>query len=162
MEVTMPHTFSIRVTIEDLEQLLRSGSIDHNGATLRMADGSYRILPNLRDRIEKIIKDVEEFSSTPVDKWAEVNPDVKLPPTTFDNIDLLRRDEGDSLHILCDNPEAETNDRLTAVEVTGDWTRYTPLHFWANTWQEAVAAAANRRRASETKEPSQTKGQDGK
>jgi hypothetical protein len=59
------------------------------------------------------------------------------------DIEQCRVNEGDSITILCDNPEAETSEQTVAVEAIGDYTGYEPQRFYAKTWGEALHKAAN-------------------
>lgn len=67
----------------------------------------------------------------------------------FTDIDLLRKEEGDSVSILCDDPEAETIDVQTAVEVCGFWTDWEEKRFYGRTWVEALTKAADACRDSQ-------------
>jgi hypothetical protein len=62
------------------------------------------------------------------------------------DIDYLRKNEGDSIEIICDNPEAESRDKLTAVDVTGDWTDYSPRRFYGPDPAGATRDAATARK----------------
>lgn len=56
-------------------------------------------------------------------------------------IDYLRREEGDSVEILCDNSEAESLDEQTAVIFNGEASDWQEKRFYAATWQQAVVKA---------------------
>lgn len=56
-------------------------------------------------------------------------------------LDALRSDEGHSVEVLSDDPEASTVDEQSAVEVCGDWTGWDKLRFYGRTPLEAVLAA---------------------
>lgn len=56
-------------------------------------------------------------------------------------LEALRSDEGHSVEVLCDDPEAEAPERQCAVEVTGDWTGWKPRRFYGRTPLEAILAA---------------------
>jgi hypothetical protein len=58
------------------------------------------------------------------------------------NIEQCRAVEGDSVTILCDNPEADSIETQGAVEVCGDYTGYELQRFYGKTWEEAIAKAA--------------------
>lgn len=55
----------------------------------------------------------------------------------------LRREEGHSVTILCDNPEGPPNN---AVEVCGDWTDWQDRRFEGQTLLDALKAADDARR----------------
>ena len=57
----------------------------------------------------------------------------------MDYINLLRRDGGDSVTILCDNPDGPPNN---AVDCNGGWTDYKDRRFEGGTLIEALGAAA--------------------
>ncbi len=59
------------------------------------------------------------------------------------NIEQCRCQEGDSIMILCDNPEPESVDRQAAVEAIGDYTSYEPMRFYGRDWAEALRKAAS-------------------
>lgn len=48
----------------------------------------------------------------------------------IDAINNLREDEGDSITIACDNPDAGSNDMLMYIECSGHWTDWKPRHFY--------------------------------
>lgn len=56
-------------------------------------------------------------------------------------INRLRGEEGHSLAILCDNPEAESADSQTGVEVCADWTDWKERRFLARSWGLALRDA---------------------
>lgn len=58
------------------------------------------------------------------------------------NIGQCRAVEGDSVTILCDNPEADSIETQAAVEVCGDYTGHELQRFYGKTWAEAIAKAA--------------------
>lgn len=53
-------------------------------------------------------------------------------------INALRRDEGDSVTLLCDNPEGPPNN---AIECNGGWTDWTDRRFVGETLRAAILAA---------------------
>lgn len=59
------------------------------------------------------------------------------------DIEQCRCMEGDSIAVLCDNPEAETAETQAVVEACGDYTGYEPQRFYGRTWSEALHEAAN-------------------
>lgn len=59
------------------------------------------------------------------------------------DIEQCRCVEADSITILCDNPEAESNETVAAVEASGDYTGYEPERFYGRTWSEALHKAAD-------------------
>lgn len=56
-------------------------------------------------------------------------------------IDRLRIDEGHTVAILCDNPEAATSDEQAAVEIHADWTKWEARRFYGVDWQRALQSA---------------------
>lgn len=54
-------------------------------------------------------------------------------------IEVLTREEGDSVTILCANPEF-TGDNY-AIEVSGDWTNWDTFRYGSNTTLEALEKA---------------------
>lgn len=56
-------------------------------------------------------------------------------------LDALRSDEGNAVEVLCDNPEADSLDQQTAVEVRGEWTGWEPRRFYGATPLAAILAA---------------------
>lgn len=58
------------------------------------------------------------------------------------NIEQCRAVEGDSVTILCDNPEADSIETQSAVEVCGGYTGHELQRFYGKTWAEAIAKAA--------------------
>ncbi len=59
------------------------------------------------------------------------------------DIEQCRCIEGDSVQILCDNPEADESDKVAAVEACGDYTGHEPQRFYGATWSDALHKAAN-------------------
>ena len=57
-------------------------------------------------------------------------------------LEALRSDEGNGVTVMCDNPEAETLDRQTAVDVIAEWTDWEPRRFYGATPLDAILAAA--------------------
>lgn len=62
-------------------------------------------------------------------------------------VDLLRRDQGNSVIILCDNEEAETLAEQCAVEVCAYWTQWKERRFYGETVLAALQAAYTASRA---------------
>jgi hypothetical protein len=56
-------------------------------------------------------------------------------------IEILRADEGDTVTILCDDPEAWTNDKRLAVECNGGWTDWRNVRFYGESVVQCVAKA---------------------
>ncbi len=56
-------------------------------------------------------------------------------------IDFLRADEGDSVTLLCDNPEPRTSDENNAIECNGYWTNWQDRRFAGETLEAALALA---------------------
>jgi hypothetical protein len=56
-------------------------------------------------------------------------------------LEALRDEEGASVEIFADDPEAERVERQTCVEVTAEWTGWELKRFWGATPLEAVLSA---------------------
>lgn len=56
-------------------------------------------------------------------------------------IEKLRVDEGDSVTILCDDPEAATTDKRLAVECNGGWTDWRNVRFYGESVLQCLAKA---------------------
>lgn len=71
--------------------------------------------------------------------------------TTLDrliaDIEELRSDEGATVEVVCDDPEAYHIDMQSAVIACGAFTDWQPEWFNARTWIEALAKAADASRA---------------
>lgn len=65
------------------------------------------------------------------------------------DINLICATEGNSVCILCDNPEAETIERQSAVECACEFTGWIQRRFYGRDWQEALSRAAARCREFE-------------
>lgn len=71
-------------------------------------------------------------------------------------LNRLRADEGDSITLLCDNPEGPPNN---AVECCGAWTDWTDRRFEGETLDAAIRAAWDARAAtSKSENPSPVRG----
>jgi hypothetical protein len=68
------------------------------------------------------------------------------------NIETMRQNEGNSVTIVCDNPEAESSDRQAAVDVCGDFTGFQEIRFYGTTWPDALRGAADSARVYYAKE----------
>lgn len=64
------------------------------------------------------------------------------------NIEQIRSVEGNSVHILCDNPEADSVETQSAVEVCCDFTGWETVRFFGRDWCESLQKAADRSRSS--------------
>lgn len=58
------------------------------------------------------------------------------------DIETIRADEGNSVTICCDNPEAESVDAQCAVDVIADFTNWQEKRYLAKDWSTALADAA--------------------
>lgn len=56
-------------------------------------------------------------------------------------IEELRADEGNSVTILCNNPEADTRMEQCAIECSGHWTGFNDLRFYGESVAQALAHA---------------------
>lgn len=56
-------------------------------------------------------------------------------------IEELRREEGDSVRILCDDPEASTTDKRLAIECNGSWTDWQDRRFYGESVLQCLAKA---------------------
>ena len=67
----------------------------------------------------------------------------------FSHIEQLRADEGDSVTILCDDPEADTVDQQLAVECCGAWTDWRERRLYGPSVAACLASAADARTITE-------------
>lgn len=56
-------------------------------------------------------------------------------------LEALRNEEGVEVSIFADDPEADSRDRQTCVEVTAEWTDWEVRRFWGADPLAAVLAA---------------------
>lgn len=63
-------------------------------------------------------------------------------------IDALRAKEGDSVTILCDNPDFNGQPNC-AIECSGEWTNWEPRRFAGDTVLSCLCAATAARREKE-------------
>jgi class 3 adenylate cyclase len=75
--------------------------------------------------------------------------DERVEEAAMRYIEQLRRGEGDSVTILCDDPEAETTDRRLAVVCNGGWTEWTDRRFYGESVLQCLARAITERTAIE-------------
>lgn len=68
---------------------------------------------------------------------------------TLAAIEALRANEGDSVTLIADDPEAVSVDRQCAIDCSGDWTVWADRRFYGATIAEALAAAVKARKAAE-------------
>lgn len=102
------------------------------------------------EMINKLFLELSQFTSATTKREAELERlNGKLREQISDlvfiigNIEQVRTQEGHSVTILCDNPEADTVDVQAAVEVACDFTDWEPQRFYGRTWQEAIGKAAD-------------------
>lgn len=62
-------------------------------------------------------------------------------------IEVLRAEEGDSVEILCDNPDPRTPQEANAIVCHGAWTDYKPLRFHAASLYGCLRKAFEARRS---------------
>ena len=67
----------------------------------------------------------------------------------IDDLNFLRHEEGDTVTILCMNPEADYFSSQTGVDVCGGWTGWKEKRFLASTWGTGVQLAAKAKRKYE-------------
>ena len=67
------------------------------------------------------------------------------------NLTYLRADEGDSVTLLCDNPDPASPDQNNAIECNGDWTDWKDRRFQGESLDAAVRAAVEAKRAAEAR-----------
>ncbi len=67
-------------------------------------------------------------------------------------IEQLRADEGDSVTILCDDPEADSRDKRLAVECCGAWTDWRELRFYGESVLQCLAKAITARTTLQTEQ----------
>ncbi len=66
------------------------------------------------------------------------------------DIEQIRYSEGNSVTILCENPDAEEIDKQAAVDVNADFTDWDDARYWGQTWIIALAKAAEASRIFNT------------
>lgn len=62
-----------------------------------------------------------------------------------EQLDYLRRGEGESVTLLCENTGADVVCQLHACEVLGAWTGWVPKRYYGGTIYSAVRGAARER-----------------
>jgi hypothetical protein len=90
-------------------------------------------LDEARHVAKRTIYGIEVALSPPVDPIAE-----DLAKT----IETLRAEEGDSITILCDDPEATTGKDRMAVECIGNWTNWRTKRYYGDSVNECLRNAA--------------------
>lgn len=65
----------------------------------------------------------------------------------FADISQIQGNDGNSVTILCDNPDADTVDTQAAVEVSADFTGWRSVRYWGCDWPSALHKAAEASRA---------------
>lgn len=71
-------------------------------------------------------------------------PEPDEPKTSvIEDINHLLMEEGNSITLLCDNPEADKLDEQSAIEVNCGFTRWITRRYYGSSWQEAVSKAAS-------------------
>lgn len=89
---------------------------------------------------EPRIRELEKLLDRAQREWQDI-------ATIGGDIGQCRYTEGDSITILCDNPEADSAETQAVVEACGGYTGYQPHRYYGRTWEEAVHKAANAARA---------------
>lgn len=59
------------------------------------------------------------------------------------DIEQIRNNEGNSVMILCDDPDEDGKNGMTAVVANGDFTDWEDVRYWADSWPAAMAKAAD-------------------
>lgn len=72
-------------------------------------------------------------------RFSEMTVKLERLQAIVDNIDQLRKDEGNTILIPCDNPDWDGP--ACFVEVTSNWTGWQPRRFTGDTLSEAIANA---------------------
>lgn len=103
------------------------------GASL--ADLRARAEARANDRDARIAE-LEQLLAKAQDGWAEA---VGIA----NDIQQCRGREGDSITILCDNPEADSADTQAAVEACASFTGWELKRFYGRTWEAALHKAAD-------------------
>jgi hypothetical protein len=65
--------YRILLDYDDIEVLLRRGHVVDQRIRVELVCAAYRNLPELRDRVSKLIIEVEEFVGIPHEKWPEIH-----------------------------------------------------------------------------------------
>lgn len=68
-------------------------------------------------------------------------------------IDELRSEEGDSVEILCDNPDPTSDDEGAAVECCGDWTNWEHVRYYGKNLRTALIHATNTKAKGQIRKP---------
>lgn len=82
------------------------------------------------------IAELEQLLAKAQDGWAEA-------VAIINDIQQCRGCEGDSITILCDNPEADSDDKYAAVEACASFTGWKHERFYGRTWDAALHKAAD-------------------
>jgi hypothetical protein len=72
---------------------------------------------------------------------------MDIGSSIIDNINQIRSTEGNSVTIVCDNPDADSVDEQAAVAAIGDFTRWEEKRWYGRTWADALQKAADESRA---------------
>lgn len=120
-------------------------------ATLAAKDAE---IARLREDVERLEADLSECRTYHAPRIAELERlglesqnRIGDLVVLVGNLEQCRCVEGDSITILCDNPEADSAELQAAVEACGDYTGYELQRFYGKTWEEALTKAANAARA---------------
>jgi hypothetical protein len=110
-------------------------------------DGGFDISPSLEDELRAAVKEEREFpTAARIAELERLHLEAQNRIgdllTIIGDIEQCRAVEGDSVTILCDNPEADSLGMQSAVEVCGDYTGYELQRIYGATWKEAIARAA--------------------
>jgi len=99
-----------------------------------------------RSMAQTIVEEVGDIFQEDIDAAAWAVAEIEKLRGFKDAVDELRKDEGDSVTILCDNPDGPPNN---AVEVCGFWTDFQIMRYEGESLIEALTAAVEARRAVE-------------
>lgn len=86
-----------------------------------------------------------------IHELAEENRSLRV---IIGNIESIRQSEGNSVTILCDNPEADSVDRQSGVEACCDFTDWQTVRVYAASWADALQELGNRARTFYAREDS--------
>lgn len=111
------------------------------------------------ETINKLFLELAQFTSATTPREAELQRlNMELREAMADAIAIIgdikqvRAAGGNSLTIVCDDPEAETIGKQAAIDVSGDFTDWKEVRYWGKDWTEALHRAANDSRSFNCKD----------
>jgi hypothetical protein len=112
-----------------------------------MNETRWRLLMELQQRQARELEECQKYHAPRIAELERLNIEAQNRIgdvlVVIGDIEQCRCVEGDSITILCDNPEADDANKQSAVEASGDYTGYEPQRFYGRTWEAALHEAAN-------------------